>query len=93
MPGGGGSSGFLGLRFEFNGNTHYGWANLTVNPDFSTTLHDFAYEACPDEGIHVGSTTGGAACDSGSVPEPHSAALMALGAAGLLALRRRKAAG
>jgi hypothetical protein len=90
LPGPGGASGFLGIQFELSGNTHHGWANITVNPDFSTTLHSFAYEACPDEDIHIGSTSGGATCDAGAVPEPHSAALMALGAAGIVALRRRR---
>ena len=56
--------GFMGLRFVVAGNTHFGWADLTLNPDFSVTLHSFAYEACADEGISAGATTGGADCST-----------------------------
>jgi len=84
--------GFIGLRFSFDGgvNRHYGWADITVNPDFTVTLHGFAFENCANEPIHAGSTSGGATCSSAPIPEPHSAALVALGAAGLLAYRRRR---
>jgi len=90
--GGNAQRGFIGLRFSFDGgvNRHYGWADITVNPDFSITLHGFAFESCANESIHVGSTSGGATCCAAPIPEPHSAALVALGAAGLLAYRRRR---
>ena len=85
--------GFMGLRFVVAGNTHFGWADITLNPDFSVTLHSFAYEACADQGIDAGATSGGADCSTvGEVPEPHSAAMLAMGAAGLLAYRRRRKA-
>lgn len=83
--------GYLGLKFFIGANAHYGWADITLNPDLSVTLNSFAYESCADQSIGAGQTTGGATCDS-SVPEPHSAALLAMGAAGLLAYRRRRKA-
>ena len=85
--------GYLGLKFLIGGlTTHYGWAEITVNSDFSITLHSFAYESCADQSIDAGQTTGGASCSDTSVPEPHSAALLAMGAAGVLAYRRRRKA-
>ena len=83
--------GFLGLRFLIGAVTHFGWADITVNPDFTVTLHSFAYEACAEEGISAGATTGGIDCNIvAETPEPHSAAMLAMGAAGLLAYRRRR---
>ena len=88
----GAGRGFLGLKFLIAGQTHFGWADITVGNGYAVTLHGFAYEACADQSILSGATTGGATCDTGQTPEPHSAALLALGAAGILAYRRRKAA-
>ena len=88
----GAGRGFLGLKFLIAGQTHYGWADITVGNGYAITLHGFAYEACADQSIDSGATTGGATCDTGQTPEPHSAALLALGAVGVLAYRRRKAA-
>lgn len=61
MSGTGGSywcgvtDGFLGLRFDIGGNTHYGWARLDV--DLSTLnwkIKDYAYESTPGVGIKAG---------------------------------------
>lgn len=88
-----GASGFVGLRFVIGPNSYYGWANITVNEDLTTTLHSFAYEACADQSIEAGASQGGAVCgDVSDVPEPHSAALLALGAAGIAAYRRKRKA-
>lgn len=93
-----GNSGYLGLRFLLgepgSETTHYGWAYITLGAKYQPTLVSVGYESCADEGILAGATTGGATCadSGGDVPEPHSAALVALGAAGLLAWRRRQKA-
>jgi hypothetical protein len=73
--------GFAGLRFDLGGtgSFNYGWARIDYNDDANTmTLLDFAYETTPNVGI----TT--------PIPEPHSLALAALGAAGICALRQRR---
>ena len=49
--------GYLGLEFQINGQTHYGWAELTTN-DYThvNTLYGFAYETDPLKGIMTGQT-------------------------------------
>lgn len=81
--------GFIGLQFESNGNTHYGWVRLRIDDlDLiqlgganiaDATVIDWAYEDTP-----------GAAISAGAVPEPSALALLALGATGLASVRRRK---
>ena len=75
---------FLGLRFQIpaDGSTHYGWARVSVADDLSMTLTDWAYESTADVGIIAG-----------AVPEPASLGLLALGAAGVVALRRGRKSG
>ncbi len=80
---GSGGRGFLGLRFEITGVAHYGWADITVDRDnMQVTLHRFGYNDVGGEDIHAGPP----------VPEPSSALLLAMGAAGLAAYRRKKKA-
>ncbi len=76
-----GDRGYLGLEFTPTGNTapNFGWAEVSHNADQSVTLYNFAYE-----------DTGGAIA-AGAVPKPSTLAEAAvLGAAGLLAWRRRR---
>jgi len=75
---------FLGLVFEATTGPNtteflYGWARVSVPTQGEIYIQDFAYE---DSGapIHV----------PNEVPEPSTLLLMASGAAGLLALRRRR---
>ncbi len=84
------SPGFLGLRFMIGGQTVYGWARVSVAPNApnstsarNITIFDAAYE------------TSGAPIVAGAVPEPSTNAcigMLALGAIGLAAHRRRRAA-
>ena len=73
---------FLGFRFETAGQLHYGWAEININGG-DVEISRWAYEDEAGRGIHVGST-------ASEIPEPSSLALLGLGAAGLLALRRRR---
>jgi len=53
---------YLGLKFEINGNTHWGWARLTVRnrngEDITATLTGYAYETVAYKGIIAGKTHG-----------------------------------
>lgn len=49
---------YLGLKFEFGGEIHYGWARLDVNAAGDVwTVKDYAYEADPDTEILAGDMT------------------------------------
>jgi len=51
---------YLGLRFSVNGQTHYGWARMTVNAKTGivATLTGYAYETIPNKPILAGQTSG-----------------------------------
>jgi len=50
-----GKSGYIGVRFEINQKTHYGWIQFESTPNGSAgTIIDWAYESEPDTKIHVG---------------------------------------
>jgi len=55
-------SGYLGLEVLVNGQTHYGWAYVTVTGSLlnglSVTLKGFAYETIAGRGITTGQTSG-----------------------------------
>jgi hypothetical protein len=78
-------TGFVGLWWDIpGGSPHFGWARITVDGgQFSLTLHDYAYEGEAGTGIPAG---------AGLVPEPATLGMLALGAAGLAAWRKKRAA-
>jgi hypothetical protein len=50
---------YLGLQFEINGRTHYGWARLSVDMfEGERTLTGYAYETVPNKAIIAGKTKG-----------------------------------
>ena len=60
---------YLGLKFSINGETHYGWARLTVTTkgSISATLSGYAYETVPNRPIIMGQMSG---TDIASVVSP-----------------------
>lgn len=72
-------SDFLGLTFQVDSQTDYGWALITINPNYTVTLDAMGYD---DTGDSI---------PAGGAPEPNSMLLMALGASGLEAYRRKLA--
>lgn len=92
-----GDSGFIGFRFDRNGDLHYGWAavTLTNGGNFGTfEISEWAWENTPDTAIMVGAT----GSSSTAVPEPTSftltgLTLLAMGAAGVRRWRKEKADG
>jgi hypothetical protein len=74
-----GVSGVLGLQQTSGSPTLYGWADITVNADYTITLQAFGYD---DSGAPVTALP--------PTPEPASIVLLALGAAGIAAWRRKK---
>lgn len=69
----------FGLQFQADGETHYGWANMSGNPFGGGTITDYAYNTLPD-GIIL----------AGQVPEPSTWALLIGGGAFLFWRCRRK---
>jgi hypothetical protein len=71
---------FIGFRFNAGGGMEFGWARITMDgaPGNTFTLVDYAWG---DAGTQIA---------TGQVPEPGSLALLAVGAAGLLAWRKQR---
>jgi hypothetical protein len=98
------SNRYLGLAFSINGETHFGWARLTVHWNrrwtVSADITGYAYETIPNKPIIAGDTGSGSADGANSAPtsemfsepppEARPAALgaLALGAGGLTIWRR-----
>ena len=75
---------YMGLKFDIDGNTHYGWIQLDVNATVTEAhISGYAYNDVAGSPISAGQ-------GEAQIPEPSSLALLALGAAGIAARRRRK---
>lgn len=52
---GGVVDGYLGIKLNFGGNTHYGWARMDIDASGTqVVIKDVAYEATPDKNINAG---------------------------------------
>jgi len=77
---------YLGLRFDIDGQPHYGWARLDVTTrfypyyDVTGTLTGYAYDTVAGQQVLAGQTS--------STPEPGTLGLLALGSLGLGLWRR-----
>jgi hypothetical protein len=79
---------YLGLKFEIDGQTHYGWARITVQVNtvhrsLVAALTGYAYETTVDTPIVAGQTSGndvGSAVPGGLGTKPGTLGALALGA-------------
>jgi hypothetical protein len=79
-----GDTGYLGFYFGAPGSPEAGWAQISTTANAGSAsfeVLDYAYETTPNTPI-----------SAGQVPEPSALPLLVLGGAGLVALRRRRAA-
>ena len=96
---------FIGVRFDLSGVIHFGWIGLIRESplsDAAVTVTGYAYETTPDTGINVGHLPpagpgvgpGPGPGDRNAVPEPATFGLgmLAMGAAGVAAFKRRRTA-
>jgi hypothetical protein len=82
-----GGSSYLGFYFGGPTNPQAGWAQIATTANATTSsfeLLSYAYETDPNIAIKAGQTS--------PTPEPSALPLLVLGGAGLIALRRRRAA-
>jgi len=82
---------FLGLKFLINGQTHYGWAHVTVKGS-QAVLNGYAYETVPNQPILAGKTSGPVEVGEslpGEIPDqPATLGVLARGSQGLDIWRR-----
>ena len=86
---GGAQKAFFGVKFsDTNGNTLFGWGRVSVPDDNSKiTFHDVGFNDVPGAAIQAGE---GIPSSSTPIPEPGTLGMLALGAVGVVAWRKRK---
>jgi hypothetical protein len=90
-----GSPAYLGVQFYISGDPdpHSGWVQISTtvtNGTESAEIIDYAYNTVGYDGSNSQASSISAGEESLATPEPSSLALYAVGAAGILALRRRR---
>ena len=93
--------GYLGFSLSLGDDELFGWAHVSMYYQGYALIHDLAYETTPFTGITAGQLPSAnhqppisqpSDTNPGTVPEPSTLALLALGAVGVAAMRRRRAA-
>lgn len=84
---------YLGVRFLIDGQSHYGWARLSVSKGLQAVLTGYAYETVANKTIIEGHTSGPEVAGNFAPSEmpasqPASLGMLARGAGGLAAWRR-----
>ena len=90
--------GYVGVKFNIGGQTHYGWIRLTVAGFSSATITGYAYETVPNKSISTGATSGPAKVSAVapaevrrlSQPQAASLGILASGSEGLALWRREE---
>jgi hypothetical protein len=85
---------FLGLKFTVGGQTHYGWAHITVATT-GTVLNGYAYETVANRSISTGKANGPISTADPSlaplpVPQPATLGILAQGSRGMSLWRREE---
>jgi hypothetical protein len=82
---------FLGLKFVVHGQTHFGWAHLTIKGQ-NAVLNGYAYETVPNQPIRTGKASGPTQVSESVPVTPDSTGaslgVLARGADGLAVWRR-----
>ena len=80
---------FLGLRFVFDNQLYYGWAELSVTSGVSATLMGYAYQSTPNTAITARDTGPDASVqpEAGRTPSVH---LLSMGREGVRRFRQQK---
>ncbi len=78
------NGGYVGLKLVVSGETHYGWARVSLR-GISATLRGYAYETIPNKPILTGATSGRDEDASASMPPARSSPAAQPARLGLLA--------